>query len=167
MYNVGLISGFPDGTFRPNEYITTAELISLLARFAELAPLNGAPAYADIAGHWGAGRINAAVAAGWLDGGGNINPNAPISRARTANIVNRMLSRNPANISDFYDVIRYFPDNQDPTAWYYHDMIMVTNAMYVLITEDGREYWLEIITDADWREVSRRNAGLLHRLFGN
>ena len=168
IYNVGLISGFPDGTFRPDEYITAAELITLLAQFAELAPLSGEPAFEDVtAAHWAAERINAAIAAGWLDGGGNLNPNAPISRARTANIVNRMLSRNPANISDFYDVIRYFPDNQDPNAWYYYDMIIVTNAMYVLITEDGREYWLEIITDADWREMSRRNAGLWQYLMGN
>ena len=57
----GLLGGYGDGTFRPNAPITAAELVSLTARCAGLAPAAGTSR------HWAAAQMQAALAAGWYD----------------------------------------------------------------------------------------------------
>lgn len=63
---LGLISGFPDGTFRPDEPVTRAQLVRLAASAAGLTPGGHAP-YPDIrAGDWYAGWVAAAHRAGLI-----------------------------------------------------------------------------------------------------
>lgn len=57
----GLLLGFPDGTFRPNENITAAQFITIVARCAGLRE-----ASASIS-HWAAPLLQAALEAGWYD----------------------------------------------------------------------------------------------------
>ncbi len=80
----GYISGFPDGSFRPDQPMTRAEFYTLLTGALGLAPRPGDSApYA--AGHWAArqGRLQAAAAAGLLDPadyGGWLAPDEPVTR---------------------------------------------------------------------------------------
>ena len=57
----GAITGYPDGTFRPNQPITAAEFVTITARLAGLSPVQGQTA------HWAAGHMQAALEAGWYD----------------------------------------------------------------------------------------------------
>lgn len=57
----GLLLGFPDGTFRPNENITAAQFITIVARCAGLRESS-----ASIS-HWAAPLLQAALEAGWYD----------------------------------------------------------------------------------------------------
>ena len=57
----GVLTGYPDGTFRPNGTITRAEFVTVTARLAGLSPETGQT------GHWAAGNLQAALEAGWYD----------------------------------------------------------------------------------------------------
>lgn len=57
----GLLRGYPDGTFRPNDTITAAEFVSVVAR------CGGIPDSVTYDAHWAAGTMQAALDAGWYD----------------------------------------------------------------------------------------------------
>lgn len=61
MREEGLLSGFPDGTFRPNDPISAAEFVSVTARCAGLQAVQGQTS------HWAAGHLQAALQSGWYD----------------------------------------------------------------------------------------------------
>ena len=61
MTEAGWLNGYPDGTFRPLEQISAAELVSVAAKCAGLTPSQGSTS------HWAAGRLQAALEAGWYD----------------------------------------------------------------------------------------------------
>ena len=60
MSQTGLLSGYQDGSFRPDNPITAAEFTTVTARAAGLSP--GASS-----GHWAAGIMQAALEKGWYD----------------------------------------------------------------------------------------------------
>ena len=61
MAGQGLLSGYPDGRFGPNDPISAAQFVSVAARCAGLAPVQGQT------GHWASGQLQAALQAGWYD----------------------------------------------------------------------------------------------------
>ncbi len=68
LYNIGSIDGYGDSTFRPNAPVTRAEFAALAARWAGL-DYSGDAKFSDVTtSHWAYGVINAAAAAGWVDG---------------------------------------------------------------------------------------------------
>ena len=59
----GLITGYPDGTFRPNRSMSRAEFVTLMNRLLNRGPLLGRPAprWADVpASHWAHGDVEEA-----------------------------------------------------------------------------------------------------------
>ena len=94
--NLGVITGYQDGTFGPQRSITRAELATILARFCDA---NGSAAaldrFTDISGSWARKYINQAAAAGLVYGytDGTFRPDQNITRAETIVIVNRILGR--------------------------------------------------------------------------
>lgn len=61
MWEGKVLTGYPDGTFRPEHTITAAEFVAILCRQQALAPAAGQT------GHWAAGFLEAARQAGWYD----------------------------------------------------------------------------------------------------
>lgn len=61
MWERGVLTGYPDGAFRPNRAISAAEFVTVLARQTELPSGSGQTA------HWAAGYLEAARLAGWYD----------------------------------------------------------------------------------------------------
>ena len=61
MARSGALSGYPDGTFRPEQPITATEFVTVAARLAGLRPVQGQT------DHWAAGEMQAALQAGWYD----------------------------------------------------------------------------------------------------
>lgn len=80
-----ILSGFPDGRFRPNATVTRAEFAAILqAAFLPAAP-PAAAAFRDVpADHWAADAIQGARAAGFLSGypGNLFYPEQPVSRVQ-------------------------------------------------------------------------------------
>ena len=65
--NAGIVSGYPDGTFRPNAAITRAEFAAIAARFDETQSGKSAT-FSDVIGHWAAKEIGIDYANEWIKG---------------------------------------------------------------------------------------------------
>ena len=148
--NAGWVSGYSDGTFRPDAYITRAEFATIAARFLS-GVYTGGDRFTDISSHWAEDYINRAAAAGWINGyaNGTFRPNAYITRAEAVTLINRMLDRAPDANHLLADMVRW-PDNPE-TAWYYADIQEATNSHdYTRAGTGNYEVWTELLANRDW-----------------
>jgi len=87
----GYISGYPDGTFKPDNTITRAEFIKIMTSVVGIAPITtGESKFSDVASaDWFFGYVQAAVEKGLIGGypDGTFQPNNPITRQEAAKIV--------------------------------------------------------------------------------
>ena len=99
--SMGIITGYPDGTFRPNAAITRAEFAAIAARFDHDGDKTAAK-FSDIASHWAKDEISIAYNNGWITGYPNstFGPQRDITRAETMTLVNRVLNRQPETEDD-------------------------------------------------------------------
>ena len=156
--NMGALSGYEDGTFRPNEPISRAELAAMAVRFYDnLEAEYEEGTFLDVDGdEWYADAIAAAEELGIIGGypDGTVRPEANITRAETCAIVNRTLGRVPdADHLLPEDEMKTWPDNPE-SAWFYADMQEATNGHeYEWITEDGNkvENWTDLF-DKEWND---------------
>jgi basic membrane protein A len=85
------ISGYPDGTFKPNNTITRAEFVKILTSVMGIAPATGGEStFLDVStSDWFFGYVAAAVEKGIIGGypDGTFKPNDPITREQAAKIV--------------------------------------------------------------------------------
>lgn len=89
----GDISGYPDGTFRPNNMITRAEFVVLVNNAMGYSK-SGYAYFSDVPNHyWGKNAIQTGVAAGYIsgDGDGIFRPNDPVTRQEAAAMISRIL----------------------------------------------------------------------------
>ena len=150
-----IINGYTDGSFRPNQNITRAELASIIARFAELKNTSGVY-FTDISGHWAAENICLAAANGWITGysDGSFKPNRPVTRAETVTMINRVLERSPLSTDDLLDGMVTYSDNLDTTAWYYLAIQEASNTHdYTRMTVG--EFWRALLPNRDWSRYQR------------
>lgn len=125
---MGVISGYPDGTFRPNAPITRAEFAAMIARFDETAKSADTP-FTDISGHWAENAIGKAYGNGWVEGSSKtvFCPESNLTRAETATLLNRVLHRLPEKESDLLTNQIAWPDNPE-TFWGYLAIQEATNS---------------------------------------
>ena len=123
-----VISGYPDGTFRPNAPITRAEFAAMIARFDETAKSADTP-FTDISGHWAENAIGKAYGNGWVEGSSKtvFCPESNLTRAETATLLNRVLHRLPEKESDLLANQIVWPDNPK-TFWGYLAIQEATNS---------------------------------------
>ena len=157
--NAGIISGYPDGSFKPNSKITRAEFATIASRFFDIEA-SGVDAFPDISGHWAEKYINEAAAAGIINGyeDGTFRPQKLITRAEAMTMVNRTLGRAPEKDHLLYDMLKW-PDNMDTTQWYYAQVQEATNSHeYNMATAfDGTKYeiWTELLPVRDWEAFEK------------
>ncbi|MGQ9825105.1 MAG: S-layer homology domain-containing protein, partial [Desulfotomaculales bacterium] len=91
----GVIKGYPDGTFRPGNYITRAELCGILDRALSLKTTQTKPRFkdGDQIPAWAAESVERVAAAGLIRGyeDGTLRPEARVTRAEIAVILWRQL----------------------------------------------------------------------------
>ena len=126
--NMGVITGYQDGTFGPQRNITRAELATILARFCDSSGNNTVlDRFTDISHSWARKYINLAAEAGLVYGytDGTFRPDQNITRAETIVMVNRILGRS-VNADTVVKGYKTFSDV--PTgAWYYWDIVEASN----------------------------------------
>ncbi len=134
---MGVISGYPDGTFRPNAPITRAEFAAMIARFDETAKSADTP-FIDISGHWAENAIGKAYGNGWVEGSSKtvFCPESNLTRAETATLLNRVLHRLPEKESDLLANQIVWPDNPE-TFWGYLAIQEATNSHEYECKADG------------------------------
>jgi hypothetical protein len=104
----GIISGYPDGKFHPNDEVNRASMAVMLTRAKNLAANPGAAGFPDVPpGYWAAGAVGAARAAGYLEGypDGSFRPQRGLSRAEAAVLLDKAFApRDSGRTSSFSDV---------------------------------------------------------------
>ena len=116
MVGQGILSGYPDNTFKPDNKVTRAEFITMVNRafdFTARATTN----YSDVKpGHWYAEEIARAKAAGYISGyeDGTMRPNNPISRQEVAVITSKILK---LDSSTSLEQVNRFSDSNEIAAW--------------------------------------------------
>ena len=156
--NLGVITGYEDGTFRPNASISRAEFVTIATRFFDYtAEYEGT--FSDVSySSWYADFVQAAVDMGLVNGyeNGTFRPNASITRAEAVAIVNRVLLRRPdAEHLLPWSVMNTFSDNVLESAWYYEDIQEATNSHDYEWLKSGVEDWTEKLPERDWAALER------------
>ena len=162
--NMGIICGYPDGTFRPGAPITRAELTKIAASF--FADPRVAREYdgrfSDVKGsEWYIAYLMKAIEEALIYGypDGTFGPNRPITRAETCAIVNRTLGRKPDKDHLLPELVMItWPDNLRPLAWYYAHMQEATNSHdYSWRWQNGEqmENWTGKLRERDWAALER------------
>ena len=151
MSSMGIINGYPDGTFRPNDPITRAEFAAIAARF-DKRTADSMAKFTDIRTHWAANEISVACENGWINGypNGTFAPDQDITRAEAMTLVNRVLHRNPEDAADLLPGMAKWTDNMNKSAWYYLAVQEATNSHDYKRKTSNYEYWTELEANPDW-----------------
>ena len=155
--SMGIITGYPDGTFRPNAAITRAEFAAIAARFDHDGDKTAAK-FSDIATHWAKDEISIAYNNGWITGypDGTFGPQRDITRAETMTLVNRVLNRQPETEDDLLPNMTVWTDNANPKAWYYLAVQEATNSHYYKFKTNSKyEKWTELRETRDWTQLEK------------
>ena len=138
----GLISGYPNGTFKPNESITRAEFAQMISAFVK----NGYPGtgnFKDVKGHWASDAINELYGnkniKGYSDG--TFKPDQKLTRAEAVTILNSVFGRNTksnsfANVSE--SGLKKFSDVAK-SHWAYYEILDASNGHNAAKTEGSDE----------------------------
>ena len=154
MEQAGIISGYADGTFRPYDPITRAELVKIAVGFFKLT---GHPAieskFTDIQGHWAENYILFAAELGLVDGylDGTFAPDKLVTRCEAMKIINHALGRAPEK-DHLLSGMTQWPDNADTSAWFYAEVQEATNshACDWISGDSAMENWTKILPVRDW-----------------
>lgn len=91
LVQAGVVSGYPDGTFKPDRPVTRAEFAKMITKVYQLTP-EGVRLFPDVRGHWAEQYINAvgqSYMTGYTDG--TFRPDRNISRAEVTAVITRIL----------------------------------------------------------------------------
>ena len=168
--NAGIINGYEDGSYRPNQPITRAEFVTIVSRIVSARNPARNP-YSDTAGHWAEPGIDSAYTIGLLEGypDGTFQPDITISRAEVITITNRVLGRTP-DIRYLLDNMIEWPDNMDAEAWYYLEIQEATNTHlhgYSWKDYGDREYWVQLEMNIDWKTVESPDYTGTHEIYSS
>ena len=159
-----VLTGYEDGSFKPDATITRAELATVAVRFdvggAYLAASTATDVFSDISGHWAERYIVKASELGYVNGysDGTFKPNAPITRAEMAQLLNNVLDRFVESEADMLDGMKTFSDNR-VGAWYYFTIQEATNSHYFTRkTDSSFEVWTELRDNPDWPALEKPNS---------
>ncbi|WP_028548043.1 cadherin-like beta sandwich domain-containing protein [Paenibacillus sp. UNC451MF] len=112
----GIVSGYPDGTFKPNNTVTRAEFALMLMNTLKPQGEGAALTFTDTAeiGSWAQKAVAQAFQAGIVKGyeDGSFRPNAQITRAEMA-----VMLANALGLTIEANSVTGFADDKDVPAW--------------------------------------------------
>jgi len=98
--NAGFVSGYTDGSFKPDKTVSRAEFTTVMIRCLGYEPSTGTNYFSDMKSHWAKGYVNQAVALGIVipgDYGSNFGPNTGFKRSEVCAMLVRALGKQPDN----------------------------------------------------------------------
>ena len=142
MQQFGIITGYSDGSFRPDAPVTRAEFATIASRFEKLT--EGSKSFADVPDtYWAARYINFAATRGWVTGysDGTFKPENPITRAEVAAVTCRLLERSAdqSYIRSHLKELRTFADMTESHWAYWYAMEAANGHDYT--KSGGSENW--------------------------
>lgn len=123
LVGLGIVRGYPDGTFKPENPVTRAEFTKMLLLTLNLQPTQASKStFSDLAtNHWAQGYVEAAVAYGLVQGypDGTFRPEGKVTMAETITLIVRAkrwaLIAPPQVYTKDMGLLRPL----GPTDWYY------------------------------------------------
>jgi len=142
---INVLTGYTDGTFRPDAIITRAEFATMTSKFFEvITPVIALNSFTDVDYHWARDYINAAFIGGWIQGygDGTFRPDNHITRAEAVTLVNRAFGRipNPATIRNNIGNQLIYVDLL-PTHWANYGILEASIDHKFKIDDFGNEIW--------------------------
>ena len=142
MQQFGIITGYSDGSFRPDAPVTRAEFAAIASRFEKLT--EGSKSFADVPDtYWAARYINFAATRGWVTGysDGTFKPENTITRAEVAAVTCRLLERSADQnyIRSHFNELRTFSDMTESHWAYWYAMESANGHDYT--KSGGSENW--------------------------
>ena len=178
----GVFTGYEDGTFRPDRYISRQELATVVARLAGVVVNEGLPfSDSEEISSWALNGIYTNYVNGWVNGytDGTFKPLNNITRAETVKIFNGYLGRGvdreglselreyvhtgtASNVQEGTDEYMTWPDVAK-SHWAYYEVIEAANDHNFRWRDTTKaappEDWYEAFIDATWRYVDDANDG--------
>ena len=142
MQQFGIITGYSDGSFRPDAPVTRAEFAAIASRFEKLT--EGSKSFTDVSDtYWAARYINFAATRGWVTGysDGTFKPENTITRAEVAAVTCRLLERSADQtyIRSHLKELRTFSDVTESHWAYWYAMEAANGHDYT--KSGGSENW--------------------------
>ena len=142
MQQFGIVTGYTDGSFRPNAPVTRAEFAAIASRFEKLT--QGSKSFTDVPDtHWAVRYINFAATRGWVTGyeDGTFKPEHSITRAEVAAVTCRLLERSADQtyIRSHIGELRTFADVTESHWAYWYAMEAANGHDYT--KSGGSENW--------------------------
>ena len=142
MQQFGVITGYSDGSFRPDAPVTRAEFAAIASRFEKLT--EGSKSFTDVPDtYWAARYINFAATRGWVTGysDGTFKPENTITRAEVAAVTCRLLERSADQnyIRSHLNELRTFADMTESHWAYWYAMEAANGHDYT--KSGGSENW--------------------------
>ena len=142
MQQFGIVTGYTDGSFRPNAPVTRAEFAAIASRFEKLT--QGSASFTDVPDtHWAVRYINFAATRGWVTGyeDGSFKPEHSITRAEVAAVTCRLLERSADQtyIRSHIGELRTFADVTESHWAYWYAMEAANGHDYT--KSGGSENW--------------------------
>lgn len=142
MQQFGIITGYSDGSFRPDAPVTRAEFAAIASRFEKLT--EGSKSFTDVSDtYWAARYINFAATRGWVTGysDGTFKPENTITRAEVAAVTCRLLERSAdqSYIRSHLKELRTFSDMTESHWAYWYAMEAANGHDYT--KSGGSENW--------------------------
>ena len=147
----GIIKGYSDNTFKPNDSVTRAEFVAMTVRFNalfnEVKKDGYTIKYIDVAkGYWAYSDIAYAKNVGWLNGyaDGTFKGDNAITRAEVVTVVNRATGRkaDESYITKNVSVLNKFTDIRNNSMWYYADVMEAANT-HLANSANNTETWVK------------------------
>lgn len=142
MQQFGIITGYSDGSFRPDAPVTRAEFAAIASRFEKLT--EGSKSFTDVPDtYWAARYIDFAATRGWVTGysDGTFKPENTITRAEVAAVTCRLLERSAdqSYIRGHLKELRTFADMTESHWAYWYAMEAANGHDYT--KSGGSESW--------------------------
>ncbi|EFI41974.1 Cna B-type domain-containing protein [Peptoniphilus sp. oral taxon 386] len=151
---LGIIKGYEDGNFKPNNLVTRAEFAAVASRFVDNK--KQAAAFTDVSSHWARESIEKIMGQGWITGyeDGSFKPEQAITRAEVVSIVNKMLDRTAdKEYVDNHTVGLLTYTDLAKDHWAYYPVAEASNGHEYERTSDGKEHWIRHWTA--WEQAGR------------
>ncbi|MCL1924825.1 MAG: S-layer homology domain-containing protein, partial [Defluviitaleaceae bacterium] len=147
--NAGVLVGFGDGTFRPNENITMAQFAQFAVGAFGLTNYNLANPMPGLDNHWSNEAVAIAFDARFTAYLGNnfvFNENSIITRAQAVTFINQYLDRT-SSISDIEMYLQSYRNglpvftDLDRSHWAFYQIMEASIAHYYFVYLDGSTNW--------------------------
>ncbi len=124
---LGAVSGYPDGSFKPDASITRAEFVTILLKALKLTAGGNGPVFKDTAGHWASAYISIAAESGLISGYGDncFKPDSLITREEMAVAAVKAAKLSQASGENS------FTDNLQISSWAKGSVLAAVNASII------------------------------------